>query len=107
MEQKINNRSAERQSFWARHIEFWKNSNSTQAEYCRENNLDEHLFSKWKIRLNKSKKKKSEKFIEIKSPENILIKDDIELVVKDKYKIKLKPDFDKESLKEILSMLEG
>jgi hypothetical protein len=107
MNQKFNKRSNERYIFWAQTIQTWMESNLTQSEYCRKNNLDEQLFSKWKIRLQKANKKKSVKFVEIKtgSSDAFSSKDDIELVVNDKYKIKIKPDFNKDSLKNILSLL--
>jgi hypothetical protein len=109
MNRKFNNRSKERHTFWTKTIQVWEESNLTQAEYCRKNSLDEQLFSKWKIRLYKSNKKDLAKFVEIKpDPEDIIsVRDDIELIIKDVYKIKIKPDFDRENLKRILSILGG
>ncbi|MGC9196618.1 MAG: IS66 family insertion sequence element accessory protein TnpA [Syntrophobacteraceae bacterium] len=34
--------------FWERHIEKWKTSGLTQAEYCRKNGINIRSFYRWK-----------------------------------------------------------
>ena len=41
--------------FWRQHIETCAQSNLTQAEYCRKNNLSRYAFGYWKTKLNKEK----------------------------------------------------
>lgn len=38
---------------WLEHIEAWKQTNQTQADYCREKELSPHQFSYWKRKQNK------------------------------------------------------
>lgn len=38
----------EKQQFWKQHIEGWKSSNQTQAEYCRQYELSYDQFIYWK-----------------------------------------------------------
>jgi len=92
-----------RQDFWSVHIKSWKSSGQSQSEYCRRNNLDINLFSKWKHRnVNAG-------FIEVKAkvPKHIDYYDFIEISVHDDYKIKIKPNFDEETLRRVLSLLGG
>ena len=39
---------------WLEHIEAWKQTSQTQADYCREQGLSPHQFSYWKRRQNKT-----------------------------------------------------
>ncbi len=43
-----------KKGYWSRHIENWSNSDLTQVEYCRQNNLNRYTFSYWKSKLNKT-----------------------------------------------------
>lgn len=40
-----------KREFWSRHIEAWKSSGGTQADYCRKNDLNKHTFLYWKSKL--------------------------------------------------------
>jgi hypothetical protein len=64
------------------------------------------LFSKWKIRLSKGKENKLVKFpVKLK---NIFQKtDDIDLIINEKYKIKIPPVFNQETLKKLILTIEG
>jgi len=100
-------RSEERINFWTDHILSWESSGLSQSEYSRQNNIDFSLFSKWKIRLKKNGNNKAANFIEVKTglPYNLNAEKDIILVIKNIYKIKIKPDFNKECLKNLLSII--
>jgi hypothetical protein len=61
------------QCFWEKHLTQWRESGSSQAEYCRKNNLKEHAFSNQKCkRINKTAPKgnTSTGFIQVKLPPN-------------------------------------
>ena len=61
------------QSFWVKHLAQWRESGSSQAEYCRKNNLKEHTFSYQKCkRIHKSSAKgnASTGFIQVQLPSN-------------------------------------
>ena len=42
-----------RSEYWSQHIENWSNSDLTQVEYCRQNELNRHTFNYWKSKLNR------------------------------------------------------
>jgi hypothetical protein len=42
---------------WAKLIGQWKESGLSQAEFCRQHNLDCRYFSKWKSKLEQGKSK--------------------------------------------------
>jgi len=39
---------------WQSHINAWKQSGLSQAEYCRKHSLNAHTFSYWRSRLLKA-----------------------------------------------------
>jgi hypothetical protein len=39
-----------RRRFWARHLQGWKRSGLSQAEYCRQHQLSATTFAWWKTR---------------------------------------------------------
>ncbi len=41
-------RSGEKTNLWSAHIEAWRQSGVSQAEYCRENGINNHQFGYWK-----------------------------------------------------------
>ena len=97
----------ERINFWKNHLSCWEQSQLSQSEYCRQNNLDKYLFSKWKIKLND--KAENTGFIEI--PINNLAKEPsntgIELIINDSVKIKLDENYNENLLKKVLRMMEN
>ena len=44
-------------AFWRVHIERWRESGVTQAEYCRQNDLKPSRFYVWKSRVEQAEKK--------------------------------------------------
>jgi len=53
MAQAWDQRRAENQKCWQHHIEKWKASGLSQAEYCRKNDLRSRAFGYWKRKLEK------------------------------------------------------
>jgi hypothetical protein len=100
--------SDKRKIFWAGHIEEWNNSGLSQAEYCRQKNLNPNIFSKWKIKSVGKEDcvdlESANNFIEVQIPEKNQ-ESEIELVIKDIFKIKLKRDFDRAALKDVLQII--
>lgn len=41
-------RNEEKEAFWRKHIEEWKDSGQSKRGYCREHGLSESSFSAWK-----------------------------------------------------------
>ena len=103
----LNKRNQERRSYWHDQFESWEKSGIPQSEYCRQNNIDIHLFSKWKNKLSKNNELKGNKFVQIpqKKTNELSKPSEIELAIKDQYKIKVANNFDPETLKKLVSTL--
>jgi len=103
----LNKRNQERRSYWHDQFESWEKSGIPQSEYCRQNNIDIHLFSKWKNKLSKNNELKGNKFVQIpqKTTNELSKPSEIELAIKDQYKIKVANNFDPETLKKLVSTL--
>jgi hypothetical protein len=103
----INKRSQERRSYWHDQFELWEKSGIPQSEYCRQNNIDIQLFSKWKNRLLKNNDIKENKFVRI--PQRITNElsksSEIELAINEQYRIKVQNNFNPETLKKLVSTL--
>lgn len=54
MAEKTTRGRQKKRKFWQRHVENWKRSGLTQAEYCRRYNLSAKSFTYWKVRLKGS-----------------------------------------------------
>ena len=52
-EQSRKDRNREQRRTWTAHMEAWKNSGLSQAEYCQQQNLSRHQFTYWKCKLRK------------------------------------------------------
>jgi hypothetical protein len=48
----------DKKTYWLNHINQWRESGLTQAEYCRKENINYQSFSWWKIKGHKGKSKK-------------------------------------------------
>ena len=102
----LNQRSLERQDYWQNKIKLWEEGGLSQSEYCRQNNIDQQQFSKWKIRLSKNTKNK---FVRI----NVKLRKDfpnpacLELVIKENYTIKIHSDFNPDTLKKLIETIGG
>lgn len=103
MKQKGTKNKLTRSDFWKDQIRSWRSSDLSQSEYCRKNRLDINLFSKWKHRFS------GINFVPIKSKPADFQKNEFsfELLINDKYKLKLMPDFSTDDLKKIMEVLRG
>lgn len=43
----------QKQQRWANHISTWQQSNMSQADYCRQHNINQADFYRWKSKLSK------------------------------------------------------
>ena len=48
-----NRRNREKERYWSKHIESWKDSGLRQVEYCRQKDLSRTRFTYWKCKLTK------------------------------------------------------
>jgi len=51
----------EKGQYWARYVQEWQQSNLTQSEYCRNQNISVSTFSRWKQKLYRNEKTISKK----------------------------------------------
>lgn len=102
----IKQMNPKRWTFWKEQIKAWEESDLSQAEYCRGKSLDNRLFSKWKNRLLKANENNLVE-IPFEVKDGFLKSDDIELIIKDRYKIKVHSNFNSETLKKLIQAIEG
>jgi hypothetical protein len=100
-------RNEEKAAFWKEHINKWKESELSQTDYCRANDLSRHRFTYWKC---KSKKKINPiKFIPIVTRASTLsLHNSIEplkVQVGDRYRIEVGEGFSEETLTRLIKTL--
>jgi len=104
-------RQKDKRKFWEEHVEKWRRSGITQAEYCRRHNLSTRLFTYWKRRMKRSAEsvsfvrvkvvdatKKAEAWNEAGSSSGIVL-------CKDGYRIEVREGFNAEVLGQVLRTL--
>jgi len=74
--------------------------------FWEENNLNKDLFSKWKNKIIPKDIVKANEFVELKVSE-MSKESEIEVIVKDIFKLRLKSGFDKELVKEVIEVIIG
>ena len=99
---------AERKSidFWKEQIEKWNSSGLNQSEYCRQNNLNRKNFYNWKVKFSTKQEISKSDFINFEINKTTQYSE-IEFVYKEDFNFKLKADFDRELLKDVLEVIGG
>ena len=103
---------AKRGKYWKEHLEAWRSSGLSQAEYARQNGIREGALSYWKQRFSHPKPKAVESIEIVPVPlENTvacasLPGNPIKLCV-GRYHLEIEAGFCKQALRELLSVLEG
>ncbi len=80
----MKNQLIEKKAQWQNHVKQWSTSGKSQAEYCRQHNLSIRLFGYYKRKFLKtkdsglvelkSKKYRASAFIELVTPDGIMIR---------------------------------
>lgn len=94
-------------AYWERHIENWKASEQSQAEYCRQNNLRFKSFAYWKRRIKE--KAEAVRFVPVPYESRACMAKaltPIKISVKDRYLIEVPDGFLQDTLKQVLQVLE-
>lgn len=89
----------EKQEFWRQHIEAWKVSGQSQAEYCEEQKIKKSTLGYWRSQLLKRKR-----FVEI--PLKIESQSPIDIIIKDTIKLQVRKGFDPDLLIQIVKTME-
>jgi len=98
----------EKRKFWEKQIQNWQESNLTQSEYCRKNNLILHRFGYWKRRIVKSVAPQVS-LVQVDMKANInsnpIYTSPLRLVFGNKFHIKIDRGFDPVTLRQLLCIL--
>jgi len=102
---------AEKRRIWAEHIEDWRKSGKSQAQYCREHSLSAKLFYYWKNKNNGSSSSNAGvklvpvEMNQIRYHSSVGVESSIVLVV-GRYKVEIGESFDSGTLSRLVNILE-
>jgi hypothetical protein len=92
-------------NLWQRRIKDWQKSGLSQMAFCKKNNISFQQLSKWKHKLQDNRYT-NQKFVEIHTKnQSMIYREDIELIISEKYRILIKSSFNPELLKKIILTL--
>lgn len=96
----------ERRKFWKNHLEKWQQSNLTQVDYCKQNDLIVHRFAYWKKRLLPDNPAVS--FVPLQISANLPVpagKSALNLFTANGYRIEVTSGFDPATLKQLIKVV--
>jgi hypothetical protein len=96
----------EKRKFWKQHLNLWQDSDLSQAEYCRQNNLDKNQWGYWKQRFVKTESSTEFIALPVNRSLTLLGSSSLNLVVNDQYRIEINPGFDPNTLKMVLNTIQ-
>ena len=91
--------------FWQAHVKSWKDSNLSQAEYCRRQGLKTHRLCYW---VNKKSAKPAHPLALVEIPmQKIPVRSDaaLKLTIDNHYQIEIADHFSSATLEQILHVL--
>ena len=91
--------------FYQKHIERWRQSQLSQVEYCRQNQIIPHRFTYWKRRLDDSLACPTFVPVPLLPQTMGCSSSKIDLVTPGGFKIQIKPGFDATTLKQLVRTL--
>lgn len=91
--------------FYQKHLERWQQSQLSQKEYCRQNEIILHRFTYWKKRL--ADDQVGPTFVPVPLVQNFSqsATSKIDLIIAGGFKIKVGPGFDTATLKQLIHTL--
>ena len=94
--------------FWSKHVEAWRASGLTQAEYCRRHKIAKGSLGYWSSTL-KGQRRPASELVQVGTTEVQEAKRSpaIELAVGGRYLLRLWAGTDRDHLRQVLSVLEG
>jgi len=98
-------KSSHLRRFYQKHIEHWRQSQLSQVEYCRQNQIIPHRFTYWKRRLDD--RLVGPAFVPVPLlPQTMGCSSSrIDLVTPGGFKIQINPGFDATTLKRLIQAL--
>ncbi len=94
----------QKRSYWQQHIESWQESGLSQTEYCRRHDLKPHQLTYWKKRFCEADRGVS--FVPVQLV-NSFSGDFLCLVIRDHFKVEIRPGFDPGLLRQLVLALRG
>lgn len=98
--------------FYQQHFNTWKRSGLSQAEYCRQNDLNRHRFGYWKRKLSKTENQVEFVMLPANLPEQGVpctqseMSSSLHLTVDSRLSLEIQDRFSPETLKKVLQVLE-
>lgn len=102
MEKTYKEKNEERSRFWKTHIEQWSNSDLSQVEYCRQNDLIPHRFTYWKAKF--SRRHLPVEFVQLPDPVPVF-SSGLKLNFGSGMQIEIPDNFSSDTLERVLSTL--
>lgn len=99
-------RSEQSRTYWKQHIESWRSSGLTQAEYCRQHELKDYRFTYWKKRFIPADIGIT--FVPVKIRGHLPPEQDsapLRLIMDKDLAIEIRPDFDPRLLRRLIATL--
>ena len=108
MKSKQNKSKERKRRYWQGHVESWRKSNLSQAEYCRRNALPVKSFGYWKKRHSRSSAEPLRFFpLVVPTPLRIQESSSLQLTMQERrFTIEIKEDFSPTTLKRLILSLE-
>ena len=98
--------SEQSRTYWKQHIENWRSSGLTPAEYCRQHGLKDYRFTYWKKRLVPADTAIS--FLPLKIRGHLpseIASAPLRLIMDKDLAIEIRPDFDPRLLRRLIATL--
>ena len=94
----------EKRRYWKRHIQSWRSSGLTQAEYQRQHNLPQWQFVYWKKKFDRPTVSDEMAIVPIPLP-SANTTTPLNLIVDDRYRIEITEGFQPEVLELVLEVV--
>jgi hypothetical protein len=99
-------KSAQKCRYWQEHLERWRQSGLSQAEYCRQNNLKPRRWNYWKKNLaRKISGDTGVSFVPVKISSTLPVavpRSNLSLLTSNGYKVEVGIGFDPTTLKQLI-----
>ncbi len=98
-------RSAQKYRYWQEHLEHWRQSGLSQAEYCRQNGLTPRRWNYWKKSIARKIPGAGVSFVPVQLSSSLPVpvtKSNLSLFTSNGYKVEVGIGFDPITLKQLI-----
>jgi hypothetical protein len=92
-----------KRAHWQRHIDQWRTSGLTQAEYCRRHSIAKHQWGYWRKRL--SSDPHPAVLVPVSVPGSSSPGSPLRVIIDSRFRIEVHPGFDPATLIEVVACL--